>query len=119
MTNEEFANKIVDMPLPVIATGLLKLESERGSTLGKTSKNIEPSDNERREQFGARVRIMRQLLGLTQTDLAKKMGLTSPAITAYEKGKRDPSLKNLLQLSKIFNVTSDWLIGNEQSLMSQ
>lgn len=116
MTDEEFASKITNIPLPVIATGLLKLESERESALDKACKEIELdplklSDEELRKQFGGRVRMMRQLLGLTQADLAKKIGVTNQAIATYEKGKREPSFRNLIKLSGVLNVTTDWLLG--------
>lgn len=116
MTDEEFASKITNIPLPVIATGLLKLESERESALDKACKEIELdplklSDEERRKQFGGRVRMMRQLLGLTQADLAKKIGVTNQAIATYEKGKREATYKNLIGLSRALSVTTDWLLG--------
>ena len=116
MTNEEFANKFADTPLPVIATGLLKLESERKSSLDKAIENLDSlnlSEEDRRKQFGARVRTMRKLFGLTQAELAKKLGVTTQAIAAYETGKREPPFKNLIGLSRALKVTADWLIGNE------
>lgn len=116
MTNEELSREISQYPLSVIATGLLKLENGRESALSKACKEIEIdslklSDEERRKQFGARIKIMRSLLNLTQADLADKLKLTPQAIATYEKGKREPNFKNLLGLSQALNVTIDWLLG--------
>lgn len=120
MTDEEFINKIANTPLPVIATGLLALENNRESAFGKSCREIESksdssklSDEERRKQFGARVRTMRRLLGLTQAELAEKLGATPQALAFYETGRREPPFKNLLALSQVLGVTTDWLLGNE------
>ena len=115
MTNEEFAKEISRYPLTTIATGLLSLKSERQNTLDKAAKEIELdslklSDEERRLQFGARVKILRQLLGLTQAKLAEKVGVSKQAITAYETGRREAGYKSLVALSRALNTTTDWLL---------
>lgn len=125
MTDEEFIKKIANTPLPVIATGLLALENNRESALGKMCGEIETkadslkldslklSDEERRKQFGARVRTMRRLLGLTQAELAAKLKSTAQNVAFYETGRREPPFKNLIALSQTLGVTIDWLLGNE------
>ena len=127
MTNEEFINKISDMPLPVIATGLLKLENERESAFGKACKEAELAelksapltDEERRKQFGARVRMMRQLLGLTQVELAAKLGATPQALSFYEQGTREAPFRNLVGLARALNVTTDWLLDTKSPPLMQ
>lgn len=116
MTIEEIAKELKNVSLETIATGLLDLEAVRKhfqKCMGETTKNnsLELSDEERRKQVGARVRMMRQLLGLTQADLAKKIGVTNQAIATYEKGKREATYKNLIGLSRALGVTTDWLLG--------
>lgn len=116
MTNEEIAKEISQYPLTTIATGLLSLKSERQSTLDKVAKEIELdslklSDKERRLQFGARVKILRQLLGLTQAKLAEKVGVSKQAITAYETGRREAGYKILVALARALNTTTDWLLN--------
>lgn len=46
-------------------------------------------------QLGARVRAERERLGLTQTELAEKMGTTQPTIARLEAGGVTPSLDTL------------------------
>ena len=75
---------------------------------------IKLSDDMLRKDFGARIKIMRKSLGLTQAQLAKKVGITTKAMGSYEQGIREPSLKNLIGLSKVLNVTTDWLLGKSQ-----
>lgn len=114
MTDENFEKKISQFSLPVIANGLLQLEKmrEKARELETTAENSAPPlpDEERRKQVGARVRMMRRLLGLTQTELAEQIGVSKQAIAMYETGRREASYKNLVALSRALNVTTDWLL---------
>lgn len=115
MTDKEFSNEISQYPLTAIANVLLKLENSRESTISKAIKeseidSLKLSDDERRRQFGARLRKMRQLLGLTQAELAEKIGMSKQAVTLYETGRREASYKSLVALSRALNVTTDWLL---------
>lgn len=48
----------------------------------------------------------------TQDQLSKKIGAkSSSTIAAYEAGTRFPSLTNLIALSQVFGVTTDYLLG--------
>lgn len=69
------------------------------------------SDEERRKKLGERIRMMRHGLGLKQIELAEKLGVSKGAIAAYEIGKNEPNLKNLIGLSRILGVPTDWLLG--------
>lgn len=69
------------------------------------------SDEERRKRLGERIRMMRHGLGLKQIELAEKLGVSKGAIAAYEIGKNEPNLKNLIGLSRILGVPTDWLLG--------
>jgi transcriptional regulator with XRE-family HTH domain len=40
----------------------------------------------------------RQLAGLTQAELARRSGIAAPTISAYEAGRRDPTVTNLVRL---------------------
>ena len=61
--------------------------------------------------FAANVKNLRKEIGLTQTELSEKIFVNKSMISAYEKGKRMPSLDVLIQLSSIFNVSIDYLLG--------
>lgn len=41
------------------------------------------------------IRLARQRRGLTQSDLARRVGTSQPVISAYEHGRRDPSVATL------------------------
>ncbi|MMZ71410.1 hypothetical protein D1872_347870 [compost metagenome] len=44
------------------------------------------------------------MYGLTQEDLAKKLGVSRQTIISIEKGKYDPSIKLAFKIAKYFNV---------------
>lgn len=111
MQNEEVTKDFSIFSPTAIATGLLNLELTRENPTGFERDSLKLSDNERRKRFGARLKLLRQALGLKQADLAEKLKVSTPAIAVYETGKREPSLKNLIQLSRALNTTTDWLLG--------
>lgn len=50
---------------------------------------------------------------MTQAQLAQKLGLTKSVISAYETGLRMPSYDVLIHIAKIYNVSTDYLLGVE------
>lgn len=119
ISNEEILRELNDISPSRIATGLLKLERmlknlKKNNVDSTEFDSLKLSDEERRKQFGARIKSTRKSLGLTQADLAKKIGVTKQAITTYETGIREPSFRNLIKLSRALNVTTDWLLGEDQ-----
>jgi len=48
---------------------------------------------------------------LTQTQLAKKLGVAISTIASYENQDRLPSIEMLIKLSYEFNVTIEYLLG--------
>lgn len=65
--------------------------------------------------FAANVKNLRKEIGITQTELSEKIFVNKSMISAYEKGKRMPSLDVLIQLSAIFNVSIDYLLGIQRN----
>jgi transcriptional regulator with XRE-family HTH domain len=51
------------------------------------------------EVFGARVRELRQKLGLTQIDLSERLGLPQSRISEIESGARSPTLVTILRVA--------------------
>ena len=61
--------------------------------------------------LGDRLRIAREAKGWTQVYVAKILDITSQALSNYERGDRDPDTPLLKQLSEIYEVSSDYLLG--------
>lgn len=64
--------------------------------------------------FGNTLKTMRLRDKMTQAQLAQKLGVTKSIISAYETGIRLPSYDILIHIAKIFNVTTDFLLGVER-----
>lgn len=63
--------------------------------------------------FGNTLKALRLREDMTQAQLAQKLGLTKSVISAYETGLRLPSYDVLIHVSKIFKVSTDYLLGVE------
>ena len=61
--------------------------------------------------FSDNIKKYRKKNNLSQADLAEKLYLTSQAISKWERGVSEPDLKFLCKLARIFNVTTDELLG--------
>ena len=62
-----------------------------------------------------RIKFLRERSRLTQTELGRKLGLTRSGIHSWETGISCPSAQGLIQLSKLFNVTVDFILEIENS----
>ena len=63
--------------------------------------------------FGNVLKTLRLKENMTQAQLAQKLGLTKSVISAYKTGLRLPSYDILIHIAKIFNVSTDYLLGLE------
>jgi len=54
--------------------------------------------------IGQQIKTARKLIGLTQTELANKAGMTRQQIARIENDKNSPLYCNLLKISKALNV---------------
>ncbi len=68
--------------------------------------------------FSTRLRILRQQYGLTQSELAKQLGVSTSTIGMYEQGRREPDHKTLLIICKLFGISTDYLLGSEKTIVS-
>lgn len=65
--------------------------------------------------FGTRLKELRKQNGLTQQQLAERVGVTKSVIPFYELKERAPSPDVLTKLSYIFHVSTDYLLGIERN----
>ena len=62
-----------------------------------------------------RIRILREAHQMTQTELAKKLGVTRSGVNAWEMGVSVPSTQYVVELALLFDVSADYLLGIEAS----
>lgn len=58
-----------------------------------------------------KIKYLREQSGLTQSDLAKKLGITRSSVNAWELGISAPSTQYVVELAYIFKVSTDYLLG--------
>ena len=56
------------------------------------------------------VKKLRQAAGMTQADLASRLGITTPSITKWEKGRSNPDLINVFRMTEIFECSVNDII---------
>lgn len=57
---------------------------------------------------------LRKKAGMSQLQLAQQLNIGPSAIGMYEQGRRTPSIDILIQMSKLFNVSLDYLITGKE-----
>ena len=62
---------------------------------------------------GARIKKLREKIGMSQLALAGKIDVTKNSIICWENGKSNPSKANLIKLAKVFNVPPELLLPLE------
>ncbi|MBR1988245.1 MAG: helix-turn-helix transcriptional regulator [Clostridia bacterium] len=60
------------------------------------------------------LRKIRKLKNLNQQKVALDLNISREALSHYETGKREPSLKMLVCMSKYFNVSINYLITGQE-----
>ncbi len=66
-------------------------------------------------QFADRLKSLRELQRLTQTQLARELDVTRSSVNAWEMGISLPTVSKLIELSARFRVSTDYLLGLEQT----
>ena len=58
-----------------------------------------------------KVKFLREQKGLTQVELARKLGITRSSVNAWELGFSVPSTQYIIELANLFSVSTDYLLG--------
>ena len=66
------------------------------------------------ETMGDRIRMHRARLHLSQTDLAKLIGISLTSMSAIERGDTDPRASRIKKLAEILGVSADYLLGHRE-----
>ena len=66
--------------------------------------------------FGVNIKKLRRLKSLSQTDLAKLVGLKRGALGAYEEGRSEPKIETIINVANFFSIQIDGLLTRELSI---
>lgn len=65
--------------------------------------------------LGKRIRTAREMLGLSQTGAAEKLGISNVVLNRYEQGERRPDPEMLKLIGDTFGVSIDYFLGRTDS----
>ena len=65
--------------------------------------------------LGQRICELRTALGWSQVELAKRLQVAKQTVSNWENENIQPSIEMLVRLSKLFNVTTDYMLGLENT----
>lgn len=64
-----------------------------------------------KENVAKRLKQLRESAKLTQEQLAEKLNLVKSTVSSYENNRSTPDIEMIIAYAKIFNVTSDYILG--------
>ena len=67
--------------------------------------------------IGKRIKKIRKKKGLSQEELGNLIGVTKVSICGYENGTRTPNLDTFCLLAKVFETSTDYLLGREVTVL--
>ena len=64
--------------------------------------------------LGGNIRKMRNAIGITQVELADRLGVTKQCVSNWENGNICPSVEMVIKLAQLFCVSTDVLLGFDE-----
>ena len=107
-----FASDIA-MSLAVIADAMTGNQYSQGEV---TEEDIDKTEYKNPEFFklGERIRKRLDEIGMSQRELADKLGITEVSLSRYIKGERIPRATVVIGIAKVLDVSVEWLLKGEK-----
>ena len=74
---------------------------------------------DKKKLIASRMTIARERSGLSQSQVAKALGLPRPSISEIEAGRRKVSASELVQFADLYSVDIDWLAGRGEDRIDE
>ena len=68
---------------------------------------------EKRRAIASRLRLSREMAGLTQSQVARSLDWHRPTVSEIEAGRRRVSVEELATLAEMYGVNVPWIVGEE------
>lgn len=62
--------------------------------------------------FGQRLKELRKERSVGQIELSNAIGVSKGIVSLWENGLREPTMSNLISIARYFEVSIDYLVGN-------
>lgn len=69
--------------------------------------------------IGKRLKELRKARGLSQTELGNMINVTKVSVCGYESENRTPNLETFQDLTRVLEVSADYLLGNDIKVVSE
>ena len=60
---------------------------------------------------GDRIRSLREHSAISQSELARRLGITRASVNAWEMGISAPTAQYLIAMAQLFHVSTDYILG--------
>ena len=67
------------------------------------------------DEFGKRLLDFRKRAGMSQEELAAKLGISRQTLSKWEQGQSEPDVEMILCLCDVFQITPNELLGTEEN----
>ena len=73
-------------------------------------------DNKRilKKQIAERLKLARELAGLSQSQTAKLLNISRPTVSEIEAGRRNVASTEVIKFSELYDVDVSWVLGNDE-----
>lgn len=65
--------------------------------------------------IGDRIKVLRERMNISQSELAKRLSVTRSSVNSWESGLSAPTAIYIIELAKFFHVSTDYLLGIESN----
>lgn len=69
-------------------------------------------------KIGGVIRKYRKEIGITQEEMANRLGVTTPAVNKWENGNSNPDIELLSPIARLLNISLDTLLSYHETLTS-
>lgn len=69
--------------------------------------------------FAEKLKSIRKQAGMSQEQLAEKLGVSRQAVTKWETDSGIPDIENMMAISVLFDISIDELLSNEKGQKSR
>lgn len=71
-----------------------------------------------KKEVGERLKAAREKKNLKQNRVAMMLGVHNSTLAKYESGEREPDAEVINKLAELYEVSTDWILGNKVRIIN-